>query len=151
MSRFRALGPAERVVASVFLVWAVLGLGHTGMAMVRREVLALRQSPAAARTLGLPDEDLAPLVARVRSTLQAAGDPRSRLVVVLPAETDTLAVIYLRYQLAHLEYPVRVAVLRNAPGAGIPPRVPPGATFVLVPGDRSLPFGVARPGDPLRR
>lgn len=142
---------AGRVVASLLLLWAALGVVHTGFAMARRNGWALERSDAARRTLGLPDEARAPLVAGVRAALAGASEPGPRVVAVLPASADTFDVIYLRYQLAHLEYPLRVAVVRDVPEIPLPPRVPAGETFVVIPGDRTPPFRVAATGDTIRR
>lgn len=109
------------LAAGVLLAaWCVLGVAFT-VERLASPVAGWRISrPAETRgSLGIPLQG-ADHVAPVRALLARADPSGARpWLVVLPPDADSEVVQYLRAQLAHLEYPRRVDVVR---GGARPPR-----------------------------
>ena len=104
---------------ALLLLWALLGLAHTGMAMIRHHGWSPDRGPGSDWTVGLPDNVHAPEVMAIRRLLDEAGGLPGATILV-PAPADTLERgLYLRFQLGFLEYPTPVGV--EAAPAGWPP------------------------------
>lgn len=133
-------------MGALFLLWSLLGLVHTGFALAGEHGWAPVRTAAARSTMGLPDNLRAPLVARTRDALARAPEA-ARVVVVLPADADSTDVLYVRYQLAHLEYPRRIRVVRDGAGVVLPEVPPAGTAYVFAHRDASGPFPLRRAGE----
>lgn len=101
------------MVAGLLALWALLGLAHTAIVLARpTEGVRIRRSEAQELTIGLPDQDRAASVAEARRLLRTLDPRPARVLVVVPDTTEQPDLAYLRFQLATLEYPLRVRVMR---------------------------------------
>jgi hypothetical protein len=86
-------------------LWAILGFVHTGMSFVRKG-FPPNQPPSVGTEVPANVSDITALHRLVQPL------DGGRLLVLLPANADTGNVIYYRYQLAYIDYPLRVFARR---------------------------------------
>ena len=98
----------------LLLAWATLGLGHTAISMTRGGFESARP-PA----VGAPSAGPAGDVAALHDLLAGQGD--ARVYLQLAPSADTAEILYLRYQLAHTLYPLRVRGGRPGPSGAPTP------------------------------
>lgn len=104
------MGLLRLTLIAGLVVWLGMGVTYTALGMSR--LAAVDDGPA-------PDEDgvvgmplgAAGFVSRIRPLLPPPeGVPNGRWLVLLPRGTTPLDRSYVRFQLAHLEYPRRIDV-----------------------------------------
>lgn len=109
-----------RLVAGALLgLWALAGVVHSVAALVPATEARLEgESPP---TVGVPTA-MTPAVEAVRALLPAdASEGPQPWLVVLPPDSPLVFQIYMRYQLAYLEFPRVVRVITAGETAGAAP------------------------------
>jgi hypothetical protein len=121
---------ARRSVAVVLMAWCAVGLMVTAAALTGPGVWWTQGTPAPSGVVGTPMRGAAE-VAVVGALLDEGGDARAgeRALVVLPPGSDAFVLMYIRYQLAHLQYPRRVDVVTD-----VPAQLHPYTDVVVAPG-----------------
>lgn len=122
----------------LLVAWVGLGAAHTGGSYLNN---GLRPSEPPA--IGAPVEDWGDDVRAVRELLVERSG--RRVFIQLAPSADTIRVLYLRYQLAHLLYPREVYGGRAPPDTGPPPTARTYDLLVTGPG-ATPPPGRSREG-----
>lgn len=86
-------------------LWSLLGLVHTSFSFIRTGFPPNRPPAVGIKTGALAEEValLSGLVGQI---------DQGRVLILLPPATDSGLVVFLRYQLAYIDYPVRVFARR---------------------------------------
>jgi hypothetical protein len=95
----------QQVATILLVLWVALGVVHTAFSFVRKGFPPSRP----------PVAGIAPAYVQEVTALHELienGKP-ARVLLLLPASTDTGVVVFLRYQLAYIDYPVRIFARRS--------------------------------------
>ena len=129
-----AARPTEALLAVALSAWIALGAMHVAIVMAGPEGWNPdRAAPGAAAVIGHPHDTDPRLVAAPVELARESGTSDD-LLVAMPMDTDSADLLYVRYQLAHLMYPMRVAVIRVEDGARAAALAADSMIVVLAPG-----------------
>jgi hypothetical protein len=95
----------QQMAVILLVLWVALGVVHTALSFVRKGFPPSRP----------PVAGIAPAYVHEVTALHELiekSEP-ARVLLLLPASTDTGVVVFLRYQLAYIDYPVRIFVRRS--------------------------------------
>jgi hypothetical protein len=109
----------RRLMVGLLVVWCVLGAVSTLAALTGPDVWWNQRGAPAHDVVGMPLRGAAETTAIRRLLAPVPRAAQERWLVVFPRQSDERVLLYIRYQLSHLEYPRRVDVANGEPSQSI--------------------------------